>query len=85
MKLLKENKKGRTYQAKNFKILYRHKDSTAGDNEINPKETIYFVTGQAEITIKDKTWKITSPEKIELPAKTYHKIKALTNISFIIF
>ncbi len=85
MELIKENKEGKTYKSKDFKILYRYKDSIVGDNKINPEETIYFVTGEAEITLKGKTWKITSPEKIIFPAKTYHKIKALTDISFIIF
>ena len=85
MKLLKQNKKGKTYQAKNFKILYRNKNTIAGNNETNPKELIYFITGEAEITLKDKIWKIKSPSRIEFPAKTYHKIKALTDISFILF
>jgi hypothetical protein len=85
MKLIKENSKGKTYQSDNFKILYKNKDSIAGDNKINPKEEIYFITGEAEITLENKIWKIKSPTKIEFPAKTYHKIKALTDISFIVF
>lgn len=85
MKLIKENDKGKTFQADGFKILYRYKNKIAGDNAINPKETIYFVTGSAEITLRDKTWTIMAPNKIEFPSKTYHKIKALSNISFIVF
>jgi len=85
MKLLKENKIGKTYQTKNFKILYRNKGSIAGDNAINPKETIYFITGEALITLKEKTWKIKAPEKIEFSANTYHKIELLADTSFIVF
>jgi len=85
MKLIKENEKGRTYQANGFKILYRYKDMIAGDNSENVKELIYFITGSAEITLKDKTWIIKSPAKVEFPANTYHNIKALTDISFILF
>jgi len=85
MELIKENEKGKTYQAGGFKILYRYKGMIAGDNSKNVKELIYFISGSAEITLKDKIWVIESPTKIEFPAKTYHKIKALTDISFIIF
>ena len=85
MKLIKKDKKGKTYKSDNFKIFYRYKNTIAGDNSENPKELIYFITGSAEVTIEGKTWKIEAPDKVEFPAKTYHKIKALTDISFIIF
>ncbi len=85
IKLIKENKKGKTYQAKGFKILYRNKGSISGDNSENVKEKIYLITGSAEVTLKDKTWKVNSPAIIEFPEKTYHKIKALTNISLVLF
>ena len=85
MKLIKENEKGKTYQTDDFKILYRNKNTISGDNEINVKETIYFITGSAEITLQEKTWIVEAPAKIEFPKKTYHKIKALTNISFVLF
>lgn len=85
IRLIKENEKGKTYQANGFKILYRYKDMIAGDNSKNVEELIYFITGSAEITLENKVWIIKSPAKIEFPAKTYHKIKALTDISFILF
>ena len=85
IKLIKANEKGKTYQAEGFKILYRYKDQIAGDNSKNIEEIIYFIEGSAEITLKDNSWIIESPAKVEFPAKTYHKIKALTNISFILF
>lgn len=56
-----------------------------GNNSENVKELIYFITDSAEITLKNKTWIIESPAKIKFPANTYHKIKALTDISFILF
>ncbi|MBT7903086.1 hypothetical protein HN587_04415 [Candidatus Woesearchaeota archaeon] len=85
IKLIAENEKGKTFQADKFKILYRVKDSIAGDNEINVSESIYLITGSAKITLKDKTWIVNAPSNFQFPAKTYHKIKALTDISFIIF
>jgi len=48
-------------------------------------EEIYFIGGSAEITLKDKSWVIESPAKIEFPEKTYHKIKALTKRGLILF
>jgi len=85
MKLIKENEKGKNYQADNLKILYRYKGTIAGDNSENVEELIYLITGTAEITLKDSTKTVEAPAKIEFPAKTYHKIKALTDISFIMF
>lgn len=85
IKLINENEKGKTYQAEGFKILYRYKSKIAGDNSENVKEIIYFITGSAEITLGNKTWTVKSPARIGFPANTYHKIKALTDISFILF
>ncbi len=85
IKLTKENNIGKTYQADSFKILYRNKNSIAGDNSINVEELIYFITGSAEITLKDKVWRIDAPATVNFPSNTYHKIEALTDISFIIF
>ena len=85
MKLIKENNKWKTYDEWSFKILYRSNWSIAWDNSENVKELIYLITWTAEITLKDDTWVLKSPAKIEFPEKTYHKIKALTDISFILF
>jgi hypothetical protein len=37
----------------------------------------------AEVTLKHLTKTVKAPAKIEFPAKTYHKIKDLTDIAFI--
>lgn len=87
MKLLKKTEAGKTYNTdkSNLKILYRNKGSVAGDNNKNPAEEIYLITGTAEVTLKNETWEVEPPAKVEFPAKTYHRIKALTDISFIVF
>ncbi len=85
IKLIKENNIGKTCQTDKFKILYRKKGSISGDNSINPKELIYFITGSAKITLKNESWNITSPDIVKIPAKTYHKIEAITDISFVLF
>ncbi len=85
IKLIKEKKEGKNYQADGFKIYYRYKNMIAGDNSENLKETIYLVTGKAEVTLENFTQTVEAPAKIEFPAKTYHKIRALTDIAFILF
>ena len=85
IKLIKETEEGKKYQADNFKIYYKYKDMVTGDNSENVEELIYLITGSAEITLENSTWKVQAPAKIKFPAKTYHKIKALTDISFVLF
>ena len=85
IKLIEDKKEGKNYQADDFKICYRYKDMIAGNNSENVEEIIYLITGTAEITIKDFTRTVKAPAKIELSAKTYHKIRALTDIAFILF
>ena len=85
MKLIRREEKGETYQADGCKIYYRYKNSISGDNAENKKELIYLITGSAEVTLNDATSLVEAPAKIEFPAKTYHKIKALTDISFIVW
>lgn len=84
-KLIKEKLESKSYQADGFKIYYQNKNQIAGDNNINLEETIYLVSGKAKLTLQDKTWAEEAPAKIDFPARTYHKIKALTDITFILF
>ena len=85
LKLIKEKKEGKNYQADSFKVYYRYKDMVAGDNAENVKEVIYLISGKAEFTLENKIWIEESPAKIEFPAKTYHKIRAITDIAFVLF
>ncbi len=85
MKIIKEDDRGKTYQADGFKILYRNKDTISGDNSENAEEIIYLVSGSAEVTLGEKTWVAHFPSEIFFPAKTYHKIRALTDIVLILF
>jgi len=84
LKFIKEKNGFKSYQADNFKIYYGEKGSVAGDNNINPAETIYLIDGRMEVTVKDKTEIKTAPTEIKIPAKTYHKLKALTKVSFMV-
>jgi len=83
MKIIKEDERGKVYETNEFKIFYRNKNTISGDNKVNVEELIYLVSGKAEITLKENTWIAEAPAKIEFPAKTYHKIKAITDIILI--
>ncbi len=85
IKLIKEKKEDKNYQAEDFKIYYRHKGMIAGDNSLNAEELIYLISGSTEVALEDDTWVVEAPAKIEFPAKTYHKLKALTDIAFVLF
>jgi len=84
MKLIKEDSKGKTYGDDFLKVFYRNKGSISGDNAENIEEIIYLVEGSAKVTLKDSVEILEAPAKIEFPAKTYHKIEALTDICFIL-
>lgn len=84
MKLIKENEKGKNYQADGFKITYRYKGAIT-ENAVNLHEILFLITGKVKVTINDKTETIEAPARIEIPAKTYHKIEALTDIACVLF
>jgi glyoxylate utilization-related uncharacterized protein len=84
LKLLTDNEKGKTYQADNLKIYYRNRNTISGNNSENIEELIYLISGEIEFTLKDKIEKISGPAEIRIPAKTFHKILALSDIVFII-
>ncbi len=85
LEFIKEKNGFKSYQAKGFKIYYGEKDAVAGDNNINPKETIYLIDGEVEIIINNKVGTVKAPAEFQVPEKTYHKITALTDIKFLVF
>ncbi len=90
LKFIKEKNGFKSYQAEDsmgreFKIYYGEKDAVAGDNNINPKETIYLIDGEVEIIINNKIETVKAPAEFQIPEKTYHKITALTDIKFLVF
>ena len=85
LELIKENEKGKNYQADGFKITYRYQGAVSGDNAENLQETLYLISGKARVTVEDNITEYEAPAKFEIPAKTYHKIEALTDIACILF
>ncbi len=90
LKFIKEKNGFESYQAEDstgrgFKIYYGKKGAIAGDNNINPKETIYLIDGEVELVIDNKIEIVKAPAEFQVPEKTYHKITALTDIKFLVF
>ena len=85
MELIKENQKWKTYKADKCKIFYRYKWTVAWNNSENEEELIYLINWEAKVTIEDKETVFKAPAEIKIPEKTYHKIEAITDISFILF
>jgi hypothetical protein len=85
LKFIKKRNGFKSYQADGFRIYYGEKGSVAGDNNISPAETIYLVSGEMEVTIKDKITKYIAPAEFEVPDKTYHKLESKTKTTFLLF
>lgn len=84
LELLKENFKGKTYDCGGFKLLYRHRGSISGDNKVNPEENIYLIHGKAIVTIENESTEYNAPAIFKIPAKTFHKIEAISDITMIL-
>lgn len=84
MRLITENEKGKTYYANGFKVLYRKARSVSGDNDTNVEESISIVCGTANVTIEKGTIRYIAPDSFTIPANTYHRIEAVTDIVLIL-
>lgn len=85
MILVKKDNRGTVYEtAEGHKIFYRQKGSVSGDNDTNNHEVIYFISGKAKITYRDISSTINAPTRIVFEENTYHKIEAITDISFVL-
>ena len=86
MKLIKDKESKKVFEDENGVRFYEcKKGEILGDNNINPKELIYLVSGSVELDIDGNLKKIDYPAKIEIPEKTYHKIEAVEDIKFLLF
>lgn len=85
LELVKEKEGVKVYQGNNCRIYYGEENKVFGDNNTNPKELIYLLKGELEVTIEDKIKLFKAPEKIEIEANTYHKLEAKTNVIFEVY
>ncbi|MDP2922360.1 MAG: cupin domain-containing protein [Candidatus Omnitrophota bacterium] len=56
------------------------KGTTASNHSHNHEETIFLMTGEAEAIIGDKAYLVKAPIKAVIPANTFHKFTALTDL-----
>ncbi len=63
-------------------VLYINlkKGTTASDHSHGHEETVFLVAGEAEAVIGDKTYLVKAPVKVVIPANTFHKFTALTDL-----
>lgn len=100
--LWKEDERGKAYQFSTressfYIVLYRHKGTTSGDHyhkgtiKSKSPEIFYFISGEAELHLKDlkngsEERHIIEPgTKIQIHPNIYHSFKALTDIIMIEF
>ena len=67
IELIKENHKGKKYKTPICKILHRYKGTVAGENKINKYETIYLISGTADISIQEETKRFHAPARFIIP------------------
>lgn len=82
-------------ESKHFTVLHRKKGSVSGNHyhkgetkSKNP-EIFYLVSGEFELLVKnletgeEETHTIKENTKVEIPAGVFHKVTALTDITFL--
>lgn len=83
IKIVKQDARGIIYRAGSVNFIARRKGSISADHTHKEDETLYLVEGRGRITVGDETEKIKAPVKITIPAETYHKLIASTDIKLI--
>ena len=75
-----EDERGRVFDLGSYEYVARAKDSVSGDHVHEVSEDIYLMEGTAMLSVAPETVEFTAPAKVTVPAKTYHKLVALTDI-----
>lgn len=56
------------------------KGATLSDHTHSHEETVFLMEGEAKMIIGDKTEVVKAPTKLVIPADTYHKFTAITDL-----
>ena len=80
IKIIEQNNEYIAYDCDTMLYVYLKKWGVVSDHTHSHKETIFIIQGTAKMIVGDKTATITSPKKIIIPANTYHKFTALTDV-----
>ena len=84
LNIIKEDERGTVYDCDNFLCIMRKRGTVTADHTHEDRDEILFlIQGSIELTIADKTKKVETPSRIEIPNKTYHKIVAISEVIFL--
>ncbi len=81
--IIKTDERGVIYDCDNVKAILRKKGTISGDHIHEKPDTLFLLEGEIELTIGKTTQPAKAPIKIEIPANTYFKILALTDIKLL--
>ena len=82
--IIKSDDRGIIYDCGKSSFITRKKGTTSANHTHEDNEIIYFVKGEAELTIDDEIQKIKAPIMFEIPPNVYHKLIAITDIAIVI-
>jgi len=80
VKIIEQFKGCVAYDCESVLYVRLEKGTSVSDHVHSNKEIVFLMEGEAEAIIGDKTLIIKSPAKVEIPANTYHKFTALTDL-----
>jgi mannose-6-phosphate isomerase-like protein (cupin superfamily) len=82
--IIKSDERGIIYDCDKLNFISRKKGTISADHAHNIREILYVVRGNVELTIGKETKQVSAPLRIEIPAHTYHKLVALSNIELLV-
>ncbi len=82
--ILKSDERGIIYDCGASKLIVRKKGSISANHTHKEPETVYFVKGEAELTIGEETKIVKAPVMFRTDSDVYHKLVALTDIELIV-
>jgi len=80
IKIIEQNKEYIAYDCDAMLYVHLQKWAVVSDHTHTHQETVFLMAGTAEMIIGNKIQTIISPKKIVIPANTYHKFTALTEV-----
>lgn len=79
VELYEQTEKYIAYDCGPFLYIKSEKGGVFSDHEHTHEEIIFLMEGEVQLVLGNKTETIRAPQKIVIPANTYHKFTALTD------
>lgn len=79
----REDKRGKVYDCDKVKLIRRKKGSESADHEHKHSEVLFLLRGEIRLSIGDLSRPVSAPKRINIPAWSYHKYVALSDIELI--